>query len=239
MATTTPLTAPVAFYDDSPDWARRPATAIGLLVGGIAFVAAAFSLVGRVTARFVDGHVTVDNPDYPGDAFCSGPGPTPSGCAEPATIERATSSLVIEAFSSLGTTFSVAVLVGFVLALADVAAWAVYRDGDGSVGDSLVIVGWATVPWALALAALAVLLGVAVSADPTAATTAGDGSIVSVLGGLSLVGMVLLAAAAIASWFVCYGGLRGVHGLSDGWAMYATLSVVIQGIAFTAFVFAG
>lgn len=232
MAATTPLTAPDDFFTDPPEWGLRASTALGLVVGGFVLVALSFYLVGQGTAELVSGTVVVENPAYPGDLICDAPSGTtaPDGCSEPATHERSYSALVAEGFWSTGQTLALLLVGGFVFALVDVGTWAVYRDGEGSVVDSVSIAAWATVPWALAFTAFAPLLAyVVVSRSGSPSGSSFQGAVPD-MGGLGLLAFALFVGAAVAAWLVCYCGLRGRHRLSDGWATWATIGIAGGGI---------
>jgi hypothetical protein len=70
-------------------WGSRPLASL-LVVGLLTVVTLGFGwVVFEVFLTRINGTVMVDNPAYPGDAFCQGPGDPPIGdCDAPREVER-------------------------------------------------------------------------------------------------------------------------------------------------------
>ncbi|PSQ06768.1 YIP1 family protein [Halobacteriales archaeon QS_6_71_20] len=206
----TPLLRPDSYFgahDGSPPFAHAAAAvAVVTLVtaGGLAV------LLGEFAAA-LDVPVTVDNPAYPGDRFCedSPLDDTPSGCGEPATVEREAGALVAEELSWLPPAAVALVPLVWLLQGAVLHAASALADGSGSFGDTLSVVAWGMVP------ALARLLGIGALVvyrlrttplpdNPESAIAALQASIA----GVEAVG--ILAAVAVALW----GGAIRSYGLA-------------------------
>lgn len=112
-------------------------------------------LLGRI-----DGTVMVDNPEYPGEAFCQGSfeQPTFGDCDAPKEVERNVDTVITDArgqflgrfllFPALGWLFS-----GFFL---HVGSW--LAGNEGTVKDSFAVAAWGLVPAAFSIVVLTAVL---------------------------------------------------------------------------------
>jgi len=207
----TPLLRPDSYFDrhdGSPPFAHA-AAAVAIVTVVTAVGLAVF--LGEFAAA-LDVPVTVDNPAYPGDAFCEDSvlDDTPSGCGEPREVQRSLGALVAEELSWLPPA-AVAIVPLFWLVQGGVLhAASALADGEGAFADTLAVAGWGMVPSLarlLAVGALVVfrLRTVAVPGSPEGAVDA----LRAAIGGVEAVGLV--AAVAVAVWA---GAIR-TYGLAD------------------------
>lgn len=228
MAPVTPLLRPFRFFSDPPGWSRSPAVTLGLVLASTAALTAMVYGLGFVVAGELSGTVTVDNPAYPGDAFCDDSSFGGSafdeelrGCEEPATIERDVSTMVMDAFDEVAAMmlflFPLLWLLGG--AVLHAAVW--LARGDGTVGDTYWIAAWSGVASALLAIPGFLLVAAAVrsadldQADPDAIVASLEASVAGlepILFGVSLLGATWQAVL----WFA---GLVGVHDLDEGRAL--------------------
>ena len=207
----TPLLRPNSYFerhDGSPPFAHA-AAAVALVTlataGGLAVFLGEF-------AAALDVPITVDNPAYPGEAFCEDSmfDDTPSGCGEPKEVERSLGALVAEELSWLPPATVVLVPMFWLVQGGVLHAASALADGEGAFADTLVVAGWGMVP------SLARLLGVgalivyrlrtaAVPGTPNGATDA----LRAAIGGVEVIG--LLAALLVAIW----AGVIRTYGLAD------------------------
>jgi len=165
------------------------------------------------------GSMTIDNPDYPGDQFCSGEfsGGGPPGCSEPVTVTVEISSFLWEQIVSLLPWLLVGLLlVWFGLAvLLHIGSRLV--GGTGGFGQTLAVTSWGLVPTLVTTAvAGVVLVAFAVRAELAASSLellfADINTLQSGVSGVSL----LLIQLGGAAWqaFVWTAGMQVAHGLS-------------------------
>jgi hypothetical protein len=142
----TPLLRPDRYFGERTASPGRGIAVIALLV--IGWVVLVYGL-GGVFAANIDGTVEVSNPAYPGDAFCDGDGPgdtTPSGCDEPATVERNIDQLIWEAIGSVAGQLAVGFLIVWLVLAGLLHGGSALADGEGGFGRSLAVTAWGMVP---------------------------------------------------------------------------------------------
>jgi hypothetical protein len=195
-------------HDGSPPLKHA---AIAVLAVAVATAVGLWLLLDQFAAA-LDVMVTVDNPAHPGDGFCgerSGSTDTPSGCAEPETIERNLGAIVVEEFSWLPPATLVIVPVWWlfqagVLHLASAAV-----EGTGPFEDTLAVAGWGMVPSLLRMAG--VMAFVSLSLQSISVPANPDGAVEAVRAALAgLEPVSLLLALLVAVW----GGVIRGYGLA-------------------------
>lgn len=207
----TPLLRPSRYYeahDGSPPFAHAAAAVAVVTLataGGLAVFLGEF-------AAALDVPITVDNPAYPGEAFCEDSmfDDTPTGCGEPETVERSLGALVAEELSWLPPATVVLVPVVWLVQGGVLHAASALADGEGAFADTLAVAGWGMVPSLSRLLAVGVLViyrlrTAALPENPEGALDA----LRAAIGGVELVG--LLAAVAVAVW----AGVIRTYGLAD------------------------
>jgi hypothetical protein len=166
----TPLRRPDRYFDERTASLGR-GVAVGLLTV-VALLAGVYAL-GWVFAANIDGTVTVDNPAYPGDAFCDGDSPgefTPSGCDEPKQVERNIDQFMWQAVGSVVGQLAIGLPIVLLLVAGALHAGTSLANGEGSFGRTLAVAAWGLVP---TLAGMAVaLVALWLTFDPI---TVGDG----------------------------------------------------------------
>lgn len=226
----TPLLRPDRYFDrhgGSPPLAH--AAAVVALVA-VALAAGLAVLLGEFAAA-LDATVTVDNPAYPGDPFCddSPLENTPSGCSEPATVERRLGAVVAEELSWLPPVALAAVPLFWLVEAGVLHATSALAGGDGPFHDTLAVSGWAMAP------GLARLLGVGALVVYRLRTAeipgAPENAVAALEAALAGVGAVsLLAAVVVAVWagaIRTYGiGEARDHPVGEAAAIVAVLTVV-------------
>lgn len=176
MVPLTPLHRPFATFREPPKWITNPAVIVGLTLGSAVLLAVAVYALGQVLAAQTTGTVTVDNPAYPGDAFCENPAfeetqpdrYQPGGCDEPETVERDPSAIVSEAFAQVAGLLLFGWLFLWLLGgiALHVAAW--LANGRGTPGDSFAIASWSGAASALTAIPSVVVLALAVQSTDIA-----------------------------------------------------------------------
>lgn len=222
MLPPTPLHRPVAFFSDAPRWARAPAVAVGVALGSGLLLAIAIYALGVEVASQVTDSVTVDNPAYPGDAFCeygAGEFPDRTGrhdpCDEPATIERDPGPMVRDAFAEVAFYVFLGWMVAWFVGAILLHVAAKVADGVADMRDTFAIAAWSGVPSALAtLPAVAVMAHALESEELTLEDP--ERTRATVEAALASVEPTLLAFAVLGTTWqaaIWYGGLRGLHDL--------------------------
>ncbi|UIP00388.1 YIP1 family protein [Halobaculum sp. CBA1158] len=207
----TPLLRPSRYFaahDGSPPLAHAVAAVAVVTVataGGLAVFLGEF-------AAALDVSITVDNPSYPGDAFCENSAfdDTPTGCGEPETVERNLGALVAEELSWLPPAAVALVPLFWVVQSGILHAASAVAGGDGPFGDTLAVVGWAMLPSLVRLVGIGAfvihrLRTTTLPGDPEGALAALEAA----LAGTEAMG--LLAAVAVAVW----GGVIRTYGLAE------------------------
>ncbi|WP_277554163.1 Yip1 family protein [Halobaculum limi] len=207
----TPLLRPHRYFrrhDGSPPLAHAVAVVAVVTVavaGGIAVFLGEF-------AAALDMTTTVDNPAYPGDAFCENSAfeDTPTGCSEPKTVEREVGALVTEELSWVPAAALVAVPLFWLFEAGVLHAASALAGGDGPFRDTLAISGWAMAP---ALVRLAAVGGFLVYQLRTVALSGSvDGAIDALQAAIAGVQTVSLAAALVVG---VWGGIIRAYGISE------------------------
>lgn len=155
----TPLLRPNRYFQErTASLGRGVAVLVLLVVGWVVMVYA----LGGVFAANIDGTVEVSNPAYPGDAFCDGDGPgdtAPSGCDEPATVERNIDQFIWNAIGSVAGQLVLGFSIVWLVLGGLLHGGSALADGSGGFGRSLTVTAWGMVPalfgGVVALAALA------------------------------------------------------------------------------------
>lgn len=221
----TPLLHPNRYFtehDGAPPLAHAAAVvAVVTLVsaGGLAVFLDQF-------AAALDAPVTVDNPAYPGDAFCENAAfdTTPAGCDEPPTIERELGAIVAEELSWLPLAAFVIVPIWWLWQAIVLHAASAVAGGTGTLPETLTVAGWGMAPSLVRLVgigALAVsrLHTVSVPADPGSAVPA----LRSAFAGIELAGLV--AALVVAVW----AGVIRTYGLAAARDIPASRAAAVVG----------
>ncbi|MFC6787230.1 YIP1 family protein [Halobaculum halobium] len=233
----TPLLRPDSYFerhDGSPPFAHAAAAvAVVTLVtaGGLAVFLGEF-------AAALDVPITVDNPAYPGDAFCEDSvlDDTPSGCGEPKEVQRSLGALVAEELSWLPPAAVVLVPVFWLVQGGTLHAASALADGEGSFADTLAVAGWGMTPSLARLLAVGALVihrlrTAALPEEPESAVSA----LQSAIGGVEVIG--LLAAAVVAVWagVIRTYGLADARDLSVGTAAWIVGALTAIGLLFELF----
>lgn len=208
--------APHRFFAESPHGSSFGVAFVVVTVVAVALTAA-LAGIGLLFVDAIDATVTVDNPDRPPEVFCEGETPEwyEDDCEEPETIDRDAGSILWDVWTNylpwifVGTYLLWIVMGLFVHGAARLAG------GEGSLAESLAIVGWA-LPAELLQAAGAVVFFAWLTAGEriTADSEAQLGAEIDAL--VASVPEVNPLAFVVAAWqigIVAYG-LRETHDLS-------------------------
>lgn len=226
MAPRTPLRDPGPFFRSQPDWARLFRTPLLLGFGAVLFVGGAYYGVSLAVAELASGTVVVDNPAYPGDYYCDSElGRPPTGCSEPATLERSQSAVFAESVREVGFMLSVLTFFGFLGSVILLAGASFRYHGEGSLSNSVRVAAWGTVPFALVLTANALILGYTLLESGTTYEVGGTvGRSFAVMGFATVV-------ASLWAAYLWYAGLRLLHGVSDRQATITVAGMLSTSIA--------
>ncbi|WP_435065200.1 YIP1 family protein [Halobaculum sp. EA56] len=207
----TPLLRPDSYFaahDGSPPFAHAAAA---VAVVTLATAAGLAVFLGEFAAA-LDVAVTVDNPAYPGDAFCENSAfeDTPSGCDEPETVERDLGALVAEELSWLPPAAVALVPLFWVVQAGVLHAASALADGSGPFVDTLVVVAWGMVPGLARILGVGALLvyrlrTTPLSGDPESALATLEAAVAGVEA------VALLAALVVGLW----GGAIRTYGLAE------------------------
>lgn len=142
----TPLRRPDRYFGERTASLGR-GIAVGLLTV-VALLAGVYAL-GWVFTANIDGTVTVDNPSYPGDAFCDGDSPgefTPHGCDEPEQVERNIDQFIWQAVGSVAGQLAIGLPIVLLLVAGALHAGTWLANGEGPFGHTLAVAAWGLVP---------------------------------------------------------------------------------------------
>ncbi|MFC7136110.1 Yip1 family protein [Halobaculum litoreum] len=228
----TPLLRPHRYFeahDGSPPVAHAlAAVAVVTLVtaGAVAVFLGEFAAALDVT-------VTVDNPAYPGDPFCENSAfeTTPTGCDEPATVEREVGALVAAEYGWLPGAAFLVVPLFWLLHGAALHVGSALAGGEGAFGDTLVVAGWGLVPGLVRVVGVGALLVHRLRTTPLPDTPDGAAdALAAAFAGLDAVG--LLAAGVVAIWAgaVRLYGLAAARDLSTGEAAAVVGVLTVLGL---------
>lgn len=159
----TPLLRPNSYFSErTATLGHAIVVAIVLVLGFVGIVYA----LGGVFVLNIDGTVETSNPAYPGDAFCDGdtPGDTPSGCSEPATIERNVDGIIWDAIGSLAGQVVAGLGITWLLVAGLLHGGSALANGDGAAERSLAVAAWGLLP--TLLGAVVAILALALTFDP-------------------------------------------------------------------------
>jgi len=229
---TTFLLRPRQFFDRRAD--RLSGFEGGVLAAVIALLTTlSLAIALNLFTRQFTGTTRVDNPAYPGDAFCEDggvAGMAPAGCDEPPTVIRELSALLWQEATGVLPGLFVGLLIVWLLLAVALYVGASIAGGSGGFGETLAVTAWGLVPTlVVSVLAGAALVGFAARADlsgssPEALLT----QVRALQSGVSGLTFLLIQIAG-AAWqaFVWAGGLRVVHGLSRAAAVAVALVVAV------------
>lgn len=154
----TPLRRPDRYFSE-----RTASLGHGIAVGLLTIVVllAGVCTLGWVFAANIDGTVTVDNPSYPGDAFCDGDSPssfTSHGCDEPKQVERNIDHFVWTAVGAIAGRLAIGLPIVLLLVAGALHAGSWLANGEGPFGRTLAVAAWGMVPTLAGMAAALVAL---------------------------------------------------------------------------------
>jgi hypothetical protein len=136
----------------------RPLASL-LVVALFTVVAFGFGFVFfEVLLNRIDGTVMVDNPAYPGDAFCQGPfDPTIGDCDAPREVERNIDTTITDVRGRFLVLFLFVPVLGWLVSglFLHVGSW--LAGDEGTVKDSFAVAAWGLAP-----SGFSMLLGMAV-----------------------------------------------------------------------------
>ncbi|WP_276258489.1 YIP1 family protein [Haloglomus litoreum] len=166
----TPLRHPDRYFSE-----RTASTGRGIAVSLLTMLVLLVGVytLGWVFAANIDGTVTVDNPAYPGDAFCDGDSPgefTPHGCDEPKRVERNIDHFIWQAVGNVAGQLAIGLPLVLLLVAGALHAGTWLANGEGPFGRTLAVAAWGLVPTLVGMAAT--LLALWLTFDPI---TVGDG----------------------------------------------------------------
>lgn len=183
-------------------------------------------LVGQFIAGAVEGPIMVDNPAYPGDAFCDmppeQPGQIETGCAEPRQVERSPESLVNEAIAPFYVFVFIGVLLLWGLGTGLFYGLARIAGGSPSGSGTAVVAGWLAVPETLRAIVGVVAIRHAL-ADVTITDIEAETDVV--LDALHSVSSVLLVVSVLVilwQWYIATNGMAAEADISKGEAAAVT-----------------
>lgn len=219
------LLDPEAFFDRREPSETLPWAFTAVVVVTVAGIAAVF-LVGDFIADAVDGPVLVDNPEHPGEAYCSGDIPdystySEADCERPAQLERSPESVVREAILP----FAGYVLAGTVLlwAAGTFFFFSLARRAGGtpSLVGTAAVAGWLAVPEFVRLVLYVIAVRVALAG--VTISDVGQGGIL--LDALAPVGpfMYVVTIPVVGwQWFIATGGMASEAEIGNGQAAVVT-----------------
>jgi len=181
-------------------------------------------LVGKLIVNAIEGPVYVDNPAYPGDAFCDGPTNSEEnfqhGCDEPRQIKRSPEAVVNDAL----TPFYGYILIGILLFWASGTmlfyGTAQLAGGSPNLPGTVAVAGWLAVPEIVRFVAGFVALRYAL-ADVTITNVEAD----VILEAINSVGSPLLVVTLVITawqWYIATGGMAAEAELDKLAAIVAT-----------------
>lgn len=208
----TPLLRPNRYFAAHDGTPPLKHAAIAVLVVTVVTAAGGALIIDQLAAA-LDVTVTVDNPAYPGDAFCgddSASGATPSGCAEPKTVDRELGALVAEEFSWVPLVALLAVPLWWLLQATVLHLASALADGEGGFDGTLVVAGWGMAPGVLRVVGVVAFLVLSVQSlspptDPQGAVQA----LQTAVAGAEPLSFGLAVLAAV------WGGAIRTYGLAD------------------------
>lgn len=232
MVPRTPLHRPFSTLADPPDWVTNPLVVAVLALGSAMVLAVAVYVLGQVMAAQTTGTVTVDNPAYPGDAFCDNPAfeevqtehfPE-ERCDEPETVQRDPAPMVKETFAEAAAMLFFGWLLLWCFGAVALHVAARFGGGRGSIGDSFAIASWSGAASALAAIPGILLLALAVRSegytfsDPERTRQTVEAAIAPVEPYLLLLGLIGTTWQAV----VWYAGLVGLHAMDEARAVFVS-----------------
>ncbi|NHX35303.1 MULTISPECIES: YIP1 family protein [Halolamina] len=230
----TPLLRPDRYFrehDGSPPLAHAAAVVAVVTVA----VAAGMAVFLDQFAAALDTTVTVDNPAYPGDAFCEDGtfDRTPSGCGEPKTVERNLGAMVVEELSWLPPASVVLVPLWWLWHTTVLYGAGRAAGGSGNFAEIAAVAGWGMAPSLLRLVAVLgftvrQLRSVSVPADPESAIAVLQSAIV----GVEVVGLIAVLLVGVWAGAIRAYGLADAHGIP-----VPTAATVVAGLTLVGFVF--
>ncbi|MFW5934604.1 MAG: YIP1 family protein [Halolamina sp.] len=230
----TPLLRPNQYFsaqDGSPPLAHAAAVVAVVTIA----VAAGLAVFLDQFAAALDTTVTVDNPAYPGDAFCEDGtfDQTPSGCDEPTTVERHLGAMVAEEFSWLPPASIVLVPLWWLWHTIVLHGAGRAVGGAGRVAETAAVAGWGIAPSLLRLVAVlgfavAQLRSVSVPTDPESAIAV----LQSAIAGVELVGLVAVLVVAVWAGAIRAYGLAAVQGIPASTAGATVAALTLVGFVF-------
>jgi hypothetical protein len=154
----TPLLRPDRYFAE-----RTTTLGRGVAVGLVTIIALLVGIyvLGWIFTVNIDGTVTVDNPAYPGDAFCDGDSPgdiSTSGCDEPAEVERDIDRIIWDAFGSVAGQVAVGLVIVGILVAAGLHLGVALADGEGPFGRTLAVAAWGLAPTVAGMAVTLLVL---------------------------------------------------------------------------------
>ena len=215
----------------------RPKLAlVAVAVVTLAVFVAAWSVFELFMAR-IDGTVMVDNPAYPGDAFCRGPGdPIAGDCDAPKQVERDIDTVIAEVRGEfLGFALVVSVVAWlFNGLLLHVGSW--LAGNEGSVVDSFAVAAWGLIPTVFSVVTAVTVLWL--TFDPITVTPEDTPEqfldVASTqLGTLTTVGIPLQIASVLWSAYIHIGGLVATRGVPRSRAVFIAGIVAVLALAGT------
>lgn len=230
----TPLLRPNRYFraqDGKPPLARAAAVVAVVTIA----VAAGMAVLLDQFAAALDTPVTVDNPAYPGDAFCEDGTfeQTPSGCDEPETVERNLGAMVAEELSWLPMASLVLVPLWWLWHTVVLYGSGKIAGGSGNLAATATVAGWGMAP---SLLRLVVVLGFVVTQLQSVAVPADPENAVAVLQS-AIAGVELIGLAAVLIVGVWAGAIRA-YGLADAHEIpVPTAATVVAALTLVGFVF--
>lgn len=220
----TPLLRPDRYFavHDSPP-ARHALAAVACVT--LVTAAGTAVLLGEFAAA-VDTTVTVDNPAYPGDAFCDNPAaretPTPSGCGEPATVERDLGELVADELSWLPLAMVVAVPSFWLFEAVALHVGSGLAGGNGSFRDTAIVAGWGLAPSLLRVGVVGAWIVDRLRSVTVSETTNTADALQTVIAGVEPIGLAAAVVVALWAGVIRAYGLASVRALplsTAGWVV--------------------
>ena len=222
-ALASPLGSALDRVRDGFDSPHAGTVAVAMLVVVTIGTSLGIVALGGVFDATVDQRITVDNPDRPPESACETYGSDPDSafgeqCDRPEQIEVDAGTELRDAATGLIHYGLIGVPLWWALFAVALHVGARVAGGSGSVGDSLVIAGWALagelirlgaglagIWYALSNAAISGSTGEAVASDVVAAITGATGPL-----------LISSAVAIAVQWVVVVGGLEAEYDLGRG-----------------------
>jgi len=215
---------------------RAASVAVGVLVVVTIGVTIGIVALGGVFDATVDQQITVDNPDRPPESTCETFGEDPDSvfgerCDEPERIEVDAGAELRDAAGGYVHYGLIGVPVWWGIFALSLHVGARVAGGEGSVGDSFLIAGWALVGELLrVIAGLAAIWYALSNASITGSTF--EALTAEITAALATTTGPLLVASAVAiavQWVIVVGGLEARHDLGRGAA--ASVATVFAAVA--------